>query len=80
MVAGELVTEGTPSGIKSRQEGHLIEFVVDQPQSAADLLKQGPERCECLCLATAYMSSRTNLPKPVFKARLRNSRSMASTY
>jgi ABC-2 type transport system ATP-binding protein len=44
MVAGELVTEGTPSEIKSRQEGHLIEFVVDQPQRAADLLKQGVER------------------------------------
>ncbi len=44
MVAGELVTEGTPSEIKSRQEGHLIEFVVDQPQQAADLLKQALER------------------------------------
>jgi ABC-2 type transport system ATP-binding protein len=44
MVAGELVTEGTPSEIKGRQEGHLIEFVVDQPQRAADLLKQGMER------------------------------------
>ncbi len=44
MVAGELVTEGTPSEIKNRQEGHLIEFVVDQPQGAADLLKQTLER------------------------------------
>jgi ABC-2 type transport system ATP-binding protein len=39
MVAGELVAEGTPSGIKSRQSGHLLEFIVDQPQRAADLLK-----------------------------------------
>ena len=40
MVAGELVAEGTPSAIKSAQPGHLIEFVVDQPQRAADLLKK----------------------------------------
>lgn len=40
MVAGELVAEGTPSQLKSRQKGHLIEFVVDQPQRAADLLKK----------------------------------------
>jgi ABC-2 type transport system ATP-binding protein len=40
MVAGELVAQGTPSGIKSAQPGHLIEFVVDQPQRAADLLKK----------------------------------------
>jgi ABC-2 type transport system ATP-binding protein len=39
MVAGELVAEGTPSGIKSQQSGHVLEFVVDQPQRAADLLK-----------------------------------------
>jgi ABC-2 type transport system ATP-binding protein len=43
MVAGELVAEGTPSGIKARQSGHLIEFVVDQPQRAADLLKSGTD-------------------------------------
>jgi len=40
MVAGELVAEGTPSGIKSAQPGHLIEFIVDQPQRASDLLKK----------------------------------------
>jgi len=40
MVAGELVAEGTPSGIKSAQPGHLLEFIVDQPQRAADLLKK----------------------------------------
>ena len=44
MVAGELVAEGTPSGIKGRQSGHLLEFVVDQPQRAADLLKSNTER------------------------------------
>jgi ABC-2 type transport system ATP-binding protein len=44
MVAGELVAEGTPGGIKGRQSGHLLEFVVDQPQRAADLLKSNTER------------------------------------
>jgi ABC-2 type transport system ATP-binding protein len=43
MVAGELVAEGTPSGIKSAQSGHLIQFLVDQPQRAVDLLKSGTE-------------------------------------
>jgi ABC-2 type transport system ATP-binding protein len=43
MVAGELVAEGTPSGIKSQQSGHLIQFLVDQPQRAVDLLKAGTE-------------------------------------
>ncbi|HEX9424047.1 MAG TPA: ATP-binding cassette domain-containing protein [Pyrinomonadaceae bacterium] len=40
MVAGELVAEGSPSYIKGQQKGHLLEFVVDHPQRAADLLKQ----------------------------------------
>ena len=40
MVAGELVAEGTPSEIKARQSGHLLEFVVDQPQRAADLFEE----------------------------------------
>jgi ABC-2 type transport system ATP-binding protein len=44
MVAGELVVQGTPSEIKSRQEGHLLEFIVDQPQLATDVLKKGSER------------------------------------
>ena len=44
MVAGELVTEGTPTGIKSAQTGHLLEFIVDQPQRAMDLLKSDAER------------------------------------
>jgi ABC-2 type transport system ATP-binding protein len=43
MVAGELVAEGTPSGIKAQQSGHLLQFIVDQPQRAADLLKTGNE-------------------------------------
>ena len=44
MVAGEFVAEGSPSGIKSRQTGHLLEFLVDQPQRAADVLKVDTER------------------------------------
>jgi ABC-2 type transport system ATP-binding protein len=44
MVAGELVAEGAPSGIKREQTGHLLEFIVDQPQRAADVLKKGDER------------------------------------
>jgi ABC-2 type transport system ATP-binding protein len=39
MVAGELLVEGTPSEIKARQKGHLLDFRVDQLQRAADLLK-----------------------------------------
>ena len=44
MVAGELVAEGTPSGIKAQQPGHLLEFIVNQPQRAADLLKESTDR------------------------------------
>jgi ABC-2 type transport system ATP-binding protein len=44
MVAGELVTEGSPTGIKGAQGGHLLEFIVDQPQRAMDLLKSATER------------------------------------
>ena len=44
MVAGELVTEGTPSGVKQQQGGHLLDFIVDRPQAAADLLKERMER------------------------------------
>ena len=43
MVAGELVAEGAPSDLKARQEGHLLEFTVDRPQQAADLLKMHTE-------------------------------------
>lgn len=44
MVAGEIVAEGTPSGVKGEIKGHLLEFVVDHPQKAADLLKSKTER------------------------------------
>ena len=44
MVAGELVAEGTPLGVKQAQGGHLLEFRVDQPQKAADLLRQKQDR------------------------------------
>jgi ABC-2 type transport system ATP-binding protein len=44
MVAGELVAEGAPTAIKSSQHGHLLELFVDDPQRAADLLKQTLER------------------------------------
>ena len=44
MVAGELVAEGTPSGIKAAQNGHLIEMITDAPQRAADLLKGEMDR------------------------------------
>jgi drug efflux transport system ATP-binding protein len=40
MVAGELVAEGRPGQIKAEQKDRLIEFVVDQPQRASDLLKE----------------------------------------
>jgi drug efflux transport system ATP-binding protein len=39
MVAGELVAEGSPSGIKGQQAGHLIELQVSAPQLATDQLK-----------------------------------------
>lgn len=44
MVAGELVAEGSPAQIKAAQDGHLLEYVVDQPQRAADFLKEKGER------------------------------------
>ncbi|MDQ2898479.1 MAG: ATP-binding cassette domain-containing protein [Acidobacteriota bacterium] len=44
MAAGELVAEGTPSGVKKEQEGHLLEFIVDRPQRALDVLKSGTDR------------------------------------
>jgi ABC-2 type transport system ATP-binding protein len=39
MVAGEVVSQGTPSAIKAQQPGHLLEIVTDHPQDAADLLR-----------------------------------------
>jgi ABC-2 type transport system ATP-binding protein len=44
MAGGELVAEGAPSAIKARQGGHLLELRVDQPQRAADRLKEQMER------------------------------------
>src|SRR5882762_10158096 len=44
MVAGELVAEGSPSGLKAEQKGHLIELNVDDPQRAADRLKATMDR------------------------------------
>jgi ABC-2 type transport system ATP-binding protein len=44
MVAGEVVAEGTPSGIKAAQGGRLLEARVDQPQRALELLKRHYER------------------------------------
>jgi ABC-2 type transport system ATP-binding protein len=44
MVAGELVAEGSPSGIKSQQAGHLIELQVSAPQLATDRLKTVMDR------------------------------------
>ncbi|MGO4884458.1 MAG: ATP-binding cassette domain-containing protein [Bryobacteraceae bacterium] len=43
MAGGELVAEGAPSEIKARQGGHLLELRVDQPQRAADTLKEQME-------------------------------------
>ena len=44
MVAGELVAEGSPAEIKAAQTGHVLEYVVDQPQRAADFLRIDGER------------------------------------
>ncbi|MFB2893182.1 ATP-binding cassette domain-containing protein [Aerosakkonemataceae cyanobacterium BLCC-F50] len=39
MVAGEVVTQGSPSEIKAEQPGELIELVTNNTQAASDLLK-----------------------------------------
>ena len=44
MVAGELVAEGTPTGIKAAQGGHLLQLITDNAQGAANLLKTQMER------------------------------------
>ena len=44
MVAGELVAEGTPTGIKAAQGGHLIELLTSEPQRAANVLKAEMDR------------------------------------
>jgi ABC-2 type transport system ATP-binding protein len=44
MALGGLVAEGSPNAIRSRQPGHLLELIVDQPQRAADILKSEKDR------------------------------------
>ncbi|MEO6836357.1 MAG: ATP-binding cassette domain-containing protein [Candidatus Tumulicola sp.] len=44
MAAGKLVLEGSPSEIKAREPGHLLEFRTDKPLRAADLLQAQGER------------------------------------
>ncbi len=44
MVGGEMIAEDSPGGMKRRQNGCLLEFVVDRPQQAADLLRAGIDR------------------------------------
>jgi ABC-2 type transport system ATP-binding protein len=39
MVASELVAEGTPSGVKAAQGGHVLELRADEPIRAVALLK-----------------------------------------
>lgn len=39
MVAGEMVTQGSPSEIKASQPGQMVEVVTDKTQDASDLLK-----------------------------------------
>jgi drug efflux transport system ATP-binding protein len=43
MVAGELVAEGTPSGVKAAQGGHVVEVRADEPLRAVTLLKREME-------------------------------------
>ncbi len=59
MVAGELVAQGTPTGIKAEQGGHLLELVTDRPQAAADLLKKAWSVGASRSSATAFTSSWT---------------------
>src|ERR1051326_6606515 len=44
MVAGELVAQGTPSGLKAEQKGHVLEFRTNAPQRANNLLKKEMEK------------------------------------
>jgi len=44
MVAGELVTEGTPSGVKAAQGGQVLEILTDVPQRTLGLLRAEMER------------------------------------
>jgi ABC-2 type transport system ATP-binding protein len=40
MVAGQVVAQGSPSDIKAKQPGQLIDLLTNQTQAASDLLKQ----------------------------------------
>jgi len=40
MVAGKVVTQGSPSQIKAEQPGQLLELATDQPQATSNWLKQ----------------------------------------
>lgn len=44
MVAGELITQGTPRQVKDEQPGQLVEWDCDPLQQASDLLKQHFDR------------------------------------
>ncbi len=44
LVAGELVAQGTPTGLKAEQKGHVLEFMTDAPQRANNLLKGEMDR------------------------------------
>lgn len=44
MAAGELVAQGSPSEIKARQPGKLIELTVDRVRAAADLIERQFEK------------------------------------
>jgi ABC-2 type transport system ATP-binding protein len=44
MVAGKVVAEGTPTGVKAEQGGRLIELITDKPQQASNLLKKEMDR------------------------------------
>ena len=43
MVAGELMTEGTPSGVKAAQPGRVLDIHADHPLRAVTLLKREME-------------------------------------
>ena len=44
LVAGELVAQGTPSDLKAAQRGHVLEFIIDRPQRASNVLKGSMEQ------------------------------------
>ncbi len=44
MVAGDLVAEGTPSGVKAAQGGRVLDILTDKPQRALGVLKAEMER------------------------------------